>query len=234
MLRLIFKVYSSSGLDGIKILIELNNTPSITDPVTLIVGGDALRIVLGADELLAESDIFYEKTFGVIVTDSAGNPIKNQKVDFTITATDYIKGYMELVDTSVPADGKPDAWQQNITTLPGTSSCPNEDFDNDGQLDAGEDTNNNGKLDPTQAASVTGTGTTDDQGKLTVKVVYPQSEALWSKQLLTAKTVVEGTEFVENTSFVLPMTAEDFKKVDSGLPNELSPYGRATDCSNKD
>ncbi len=67
MLRLIFKVYSSSGLDGIKILIELNNTPSITDPVTLIVGGDALRIVLGADELLAESDIFYEKTFGVIV-----------------------------------------------------------------------------------------------------------------------------------------------------------------------
>lgn len=225
---------SSSGLDGVSILTELNDTPAITDPVTLTVGGDALRIVLGTDELLAESGIFYEKTFGVIVTDSAGNPIKDQKVDFTITATEYMKGFMELVDTSIPADGKADIWRQNITTLPGTSSCPNEDFDNDGQLDVGEDTNNNGKLDPTQAATVTGSGTTDEQGKLSVTVVYPQSEALWSKQLLTAKTIVEGTEFVENTTFTLPMTAEDFKKVDAGLPNHFSPYGVATDCTNKD
>lgn len=221
---------SSSGLDGVQILTELNDTPAITDPVTLTVGGDALRIVLGSDELLEDSGVFYSKTFGVIVTDSSGNPVKDQRIDFTITATDYIKGFMQLVDTDIIPDGEPDQWQQVITTLP-VSSCPSEDLDNDGQLDAAEDDNSNGKLDPTQAATVTGTGTTDDQGKLTVTVVYPQSEALWSVQRLTATTIVEGTEFVENTIFTLPMTAADFNKVDSGLPNENSPYGQAAACS---
>lgn len=220
---------SSSSLDGVQINTYLQDYPTITDLVTLTVGSDALRIVLGSDETLADSGVFYTKTFGVIVTDSAGNPIKDHKVDFTIKATDYIKGFMYLAD--IDGDLTPDIWAQEITTLPGSSSCPSEDLDNDGQLDSGEDDNGNNKLDPTQAATVTGTGTTDEQGKLTVQVVYPQSEALWSIQRLTATTVVDGTETVENTTFTLPMTADDYNKVDEGLPNQVSPYGTAAVCT---
>lgn len=196
---------SSSALEGVKILTELQDFPVITDQVSLTVGGNALRIVLGSDENLGEEGVFYKKTFGVIVTDSAGNPVKEQAVDFTIAATHYNKGYM------VPGLV---AWGSVITTV-----CPVEDFDHDGNLDIGEDENNNGTLEPTQAATVTGTGVTDDQGKLTVEVVYLQSEAIWSIQRLTATTVVGGTEFVEHTSFLLNLSADDASDPTILVPN---------------
>jgi hypothetical protein len=218
---------SSSSFEGVKIDTFLQDYPTITDLVNLTVGGDALRIVLGADENIAEDTIFYKKTFGVIVTDSAGNPIPNQAVDFTIAATDYIKGQLFLVDTSTPPDGTADEWGYFPTV-----TCPVEDFDHDGNLDAGEDINGNGTLEPTQDATITTNGITDAEGKMTVEVIYPQSHALWSKQRITAKTVSEGTEFVENTTFGMSILASDMDDPDISPPNVFSPYGQTGACSN--
>ncbi len=217
---------SSSSFEGVKIDTFLQDYPTITDMVNLTVGGDALRIVLGADENLAEDSIFYSKTFGVVVTDSAGNPIPDQAVDFTIAATDYIKGQLLLVDTSTPSDGTADEWGYFPTV-----TCPTEDFDHDGNLDAGEDINGNGTLEPSQDATITTNGITDAEGKMTVQVIYPQSHALWSRQRITAKTVSEGTEFVENTTFGMSVLAADMDAPDISPPNVLSPYGQATSCS---
>ncbi len=217
---------SSSSFEGVKIDTFLQDYPTITDMINLTVGGDALRIVLGADENIAEDTIFYKKTFGVVVTDSAGNPISNQAVDFTIAATDYIKGQLNLVDTSIPADGIADEWAYFPTV-----TCPAEDFDHDGNLDAGEDTNGNGTLEPSQDATITTNGITDAEGKMTVQVIYPQSHALWSRQRITAKTLSEGTEYVENTTFGMSVLAADMEDPEVPPPNVFSPYGQAASCS---
>ncbi len=217
---------SPSSYEGVKIDTYVQDNPTIIDSVNLTVRGDASRIVLGSDELIAEDGIFYSKTFGVIVTDSAGNPISGQKVDFTIAANSYLKGTMELVDTSNPADGIADRWARFATI-----ECPIEDFDRDGNLDNGEDINGNGTLEPTQDATITSTGTTDAEGKMSVQVIYPQSRALWSTQLITAKTVVNGTEFVENTTYGMDILLEDVDDPESSVPNQLSPYGLIGSCS---
>ena len=215
---------SSSAKDGVKITTFIQGYSTVADDsVFLTVGGKALRIVLGHDHLLESEDIFYKKKFGVIVTDSAGNPIKDQKIDFTITPKEYYKGFMRLVDTK--GDGKADKWEQYKT-----ADCISEDFDNDGNLDVGEDLNNNGTLEPTRDATVTGSGVTDEQGKITVEVVYPKNTALWTEQKITAITQVNGTEFVENTVFVLPISADDANDVNVSPPNIVSPYGFSGSC----
>jgi hypothetical protein len=220
---------SPSSYEGVKIDTYIQDNPAIIDSVNLTVRGDASRIVLGSDELIAEDGIFYSKTFGVIVTDSAGNPIPDQKVDFTIAANTYLKGQMNLVDTSNPADGEADRWARFATI-----ECPIEDFDRDGNLDNGEDINGNGTLEPTQDATITTTGVTDAEGKMTVQVIYPQSRALWSTQLITAKTVVNGTEFVENTTYGMDILLADVEDPESSVPNQLSPYGLNGSCSDPD
>ena len=216
---------SSSAKDGVKVTTFIQGYPGVADDsVFLTVGGKALRIVLGHDHLVFKEDAFYKKNIAVIVTDSAGSPLKDQKVDFTITPKEYYKGFMRVVDTD--GDGTGDSWAQ-FTTAP---VCISEDFDNDGNLDAGEDLNNNGTLEPTRDATVTNSGITDEQGKITVELIYPKNTAMWSKQNITASTQVNGTEFVENTDMVLPLAGDDASDIKVAPPNILSPYGLSGSC----
>ena len=211
---------ASSAKDGVVIKTYIQSAPSIADEIKLTVGGKALRIVLGHDHLIAADEIFYTKTYGVIVTDSAGNPIKDQNIVFTITPTKYYKGYLSYSEL-----GDKKEWRQVVTDI-----CPSEDFDNDGNLDAGEDVNNNGKLEPTHDAAITGSGVTDENGKITVQVVYPKSTAWWSEQAIEASTVVGGTEYLERTEFTLNVLTADVK-TESDPPNRFSPYGTWGSCS---
>ena len=200
---------SSSAKDGVVINTYIEGYSGTTqDMVKLTVGGNALRIVLGNQNKVASDGVFYKETFGVIVTDSAGNPVKDQSVDFTIVPTHYYKGHMEKTLKG---------WKSEVST-----TCPAEDFDHDGNIDEGEDENDNGLLDPTHAATVAGTGRTDEEGKLSVEVIYPKSEAEWSRQLITATIKVAGTEYVEHHSFTLGISAEDAKN--EGLPPNVTFY----------
>ncbi len=227
----------SSAKNGVIINTYIQEYPEIKDDITLTVGGDALRIVLGHNEKIAKDSLFYKKTYGVIVTDSAGNPVKDQEIAFTITPTDYYKGFMvplrdqnpnvTVVDGVIITDNNSGHWVRKVE-----AACKSEDLDNDGNLDEGEDDNNNGRLEPSHDATVTTSGKTDEEGKLTIQIIYPQSSALWSRQLLTSTVVVEGTEFVEHAVFDLPILASAVEDLDIAPPNQLSPYGIAADCSN--
>jgi len=219
---------SSSAKDGVVINTYIQGYSSTTseDIVKLTVGGNALRLVLGNQNKVASDGVFYKETFGVIVTDSAGNPIKDQKVDFTIIPTHYYKGHM--------APTLDNGWKPVIT-----ATCPAEDFDHDGNLDENEDENKNNTLEPTHAATVTGTGKTDGEGKVSVEVVYPKSEAEWSRQLLTATIKAAGTEYIEHHSFTLNMSIDD-AKLDGIVPNvtyyneDRDHDGAITDTFNED
>jgi len=208
---------SSSAKDGIVINTFIHGYPTVTeDSIKLTVGGNALRIVLGHDQLLVPDQVFYIKQFGVIATDSAGNPVKNQKIAFKIIPKRYYKGVLVY---------NGDGWIRAIT-----ARCDSEDFDNDGNLDAGEDVNNSGFLEPTHDATVTGSGVTDENGRIVVEVVYPKNTAWWSDQVIEATTIVDGTEYIESTEFLLPAAAEDVKS-ENTPPNIHSPYGIWGSCT---
>ena len=225
---------ASSEKDGVSIKTYIQGNTSINDEVKLTVGGKALRIVLGHDNLFVPDEVYYAKTFGIIVTDSAGNPVKDTKVDFTITPTAYYKGRLNFIET-IKVDGKAQAIFEWVKS---SIKCPSEDLNNNGKLDAGEDDNGNGTLEPTHDATVTlkgsGTGLTDDQGKVLVEVIYPKNTAWWSDQRIEATINVNGTEHSEYTEFNLPILATDVRVKSVTPPNVVSPYGVATSCGNPD
>lgn len=224
---------ATSAKDGVKITSSLRITdPNIAavadDSVTLTVGGQGLRIVLGEDEKISEDGIFYKKSFGVIVTDSAGNPVKDKKIDFALTPLAYAKGSF-LPCGVILSDGT----ASDKPLFSQTASCASEDLDNDGLLDAGEDLNSSGRLEPTHAATVTNSSVTDSDGKVLATVVYPQSHSLWNKVRLTARILVSGTEYLESTDFVLPVLAADVGSCEVSPPNAVSPYGTDASCLTK-
>lgn len=211
---------SSSEKDGVEITTFIQGYEDISDVISLTVGSNALRIVLGHDHLQSSTDVFYVKNFGVIVTDSAGNPVTKQKVDFTIIPTDYAKGRM--------------VWNGEVWVPEYSVQCPSEDANNNGKLDIGEDINRNGTLEPTHDAAVTGTGVTDENGRIVIEVVFPKSRALWSLQKITSSVVVDGTEFIEQTKFRLPILAGDVGDEEVTPPNYLNPYGTSDRCDTVD
>lgn len=224
---------ATSAKDGVKIssslrLTDPNASPVADDYITLTVGGQGLRIVLGEDEKITEEGLFYKKSFGVIVTDSAGNPVKDKKVDFALVPLAYAKGSFAPCGVTL-SDG-------TLSTKPvfvQTASCASEDTDTDGLLDAGEDLNSSGRLEPTNAATVTNSAVTDSDGKVLATVIYPQSHALWNKVRLTARILVSGSEYIESTDLVLPVLAADVGSCDISPPNAVSPYGVDASCLTK-
>lgn len=224
---------ATSAKDGVKItsslrLTDPNASPVADDYITLTVGGQGLRIVLGEDEKIVEEGLFYKKSFGVIVTDSAGNPVKDKKVDFALIPLAYAKGSFAPCGVTL-SDG-------TLSTKPvfvQTASCMSEDIDSDGLLDTGEDLNSSGRLEPTNAATVTNSAVTDSDGKVLATVIYPQSHALWNKVRLTARILVSGSEYVESTDFVLPVLAVDVGSCEISPPNAVSPYGVDASCLTK-
>lgn len=218
---------ASSARDGVEIQATLQNDSTILDTVKLSIGDRAVQIVLGHDENMTEDGVFYKKTFGVIVTDSAGNPVANKAVDFTLMPVGYYKGAMTCPEDA----GTITPWYWTPTVY-----CPSEDVNDNAYLDVGEDFNGNGRLDPTHTATITNKkAVTDAEGKANVEVIYAQSQALWSKLRLSATASVEGTEYVESLEFRLNLLSKDADNcLDEPTPNEVSPYGTASQCGSSD
>ncbi|PID44592.1 MAG: hypothetical protein CSB47_10955 [Proteobacteria bacterium] len=200
---------ATSAKDGVVITSHLEGESTIEDQTTLTVGGRAARIVFGYDEGIAENAPFYTKSLGVIVTDNAGNPISGKQVDFTVRSTHYSKGILS---------GPP--WQKSSSD----PLCPSEDLNSNGWLNEGEDFNNSGYLEPTNSTTITNTGTTNESGQLVVEITYPQNHAWWETIEITAQVTVDGTEYIEKMTMVLPVLAKDVEKP-STPPNYRSPYG---------
>ena len=185
------------------------------DTTKLTVGGEAVRIAFGFDELLAENPPFYEKTFGVIVTDNAGNPVANKQIDFTVTSIGYYKGSLVYSEDA-------GQWVYNDPLY--DCSAHVEDLDRDGWIDEGEDYNNSGTLEPTNSTTISGNSATDDSGQATVSISYLQNYAWWEKVAITATVTVNGTEYKSKIEQRLHALNADLTS-EGDPPNETSPYG---------
>ncbi len=218
--------------DGITIIGTTNDYPAVApSEVAMTITERQLNVVIGLSGMLSEveSDTRYTKTGVVQVTDGAGRPVPDATIIVSLTPTVYRYGYMAQVDTK--GDGQPDSWAAVITT-----ECNAEDINGNRILDAGEDTNSNGILDPRDPALVDednenaptvigGQITTDSSGVGFFKIAYPQSNALYFDIKVTARVEALGTEGVAYYDTILQIISSDTEDLNVAPPNEISPYG---------
>jgi len=211
----------STGVDGVTVQAQLQGISSNSTTANLTVTKKSLFISAGSGNALDGTDSStYRKTYTVFVTDAAGNPVPDVIITAAAWPRNYYKGYLQFSVTAT-------TWivAQHI-------ECRNEDRDRDGMLDAGEDINGNGHLDPGIPLNVTTGGKTDSNGTTTVTLTYPRDRANWLEVELTIRGNSSGTEATYVGYTLLPGLSSDFNRQDVSPPGVNSPYGQANVCSN--
>ena len=215
----------STGNNGVKISanVQRDDGTSVTGTTALTVSGQALFISIGKGKLIGElSEPVYKKQFSVYVTDANGAPVANKPLTLSVLPEGYRKGYMELPAVQVAVK-----WLPVVA-----ATCGNEDANRNGILDAGEDFNGNGKLDPGLPVVVSPAAvTTDAGGFATFFLQYGKNFALWVDTIITARASAGGTESVQTQRWTLELMEEDVSTA-GGPPNTPSPFGVSTACTN--
>lgn len=244
---------TTSGANGVTITATVQGT-SVTGPVTLTVGGQAVFLSLGTGNTINSPDqATYSITYAVLALDAQGAGLSNAPITLRVLPVNYVKGFRQWNGTT---------WA-TISTTKGTDpysspagqqACANEDTDYTGNISsldpAGavpmctdlvsgvsipghkKDYNCNGILDPGNVAAVSpNSGTTDANGELLVTVTYPKDHAYYVTVQLVATTSVAGTQSSTSATFLLPGAAADFNSQTTGPPGPVSPYGQAAICA---
>lgn len=214
---------SSSGFDSVKITGAVEGT-LISETVNLTVADRSLHIRFGTGNTIEETDddTSYIKRYSLFVTDAAGTGVPNATVNLGIRSTHYLKGQLAPgTETWGYAAGSP-------------LVCDSEDLNEDG-INDNEDLNGDGELTPGNVAVIMpGSITTDENGRASFSVEYPQNYAWWVAARITAIATVAGTESRSHAIFDFPASADDMK-VDGTPPNVVSPFGiDTTTCTNPD
>ena len=218
---------------------------------TLTVTNEPLGVTIGTNELIEEGEarLTYIKRFVVLVVDSSGKAMANVEITPSIDLTRFGKGAYEINRGVLPVqwqkvrgyaevdhDGDPTTppqlqplWGGNVAT------CANEDKNRNGVLEAGEDLDGDGALEPRRsdvAISMTGSNKTDAGGRAFLAIEYPKNEASWVEYNILVAGSVSGTEGRANFAGTLPVPASAVLTVDSSPAFQVSPYGSEPGCDN--
>lgn len=220
---------SSSTGEPATVNAAVGDAPDVSDTASITVGGQALRVALGTSGDIDTSDdgTSYVLPYVALVTDAAGNPITSADFELSVQSLAYQEG-MKVPDAE-------DEYYVPVYQAPATASdfgCGNEDLDHDGILDEGEDTNDNGVLDPGNVASVPRTAELGDDGTANFNLTYPKNFSGWVKVRLRVTAAVQGSETMQNAFFVLPAAADDVStSIDGDPPGVTSPFGTDGVCA---
>jgi len=108
---------------------------------------------------------------------------------------------------------------------------PFNDANGDGLRNRGEDQNDSNRIEAGNIAlAAPANVVTDANGQVIVSVSYPQEYAYYVEVTLQARTSVQGTEFVRQSTFLLAGSADDFKGSTSP-PGPFSAFGTGTSCT---
>lgn len=195
--------------------------------VTLTVTSEPVGVSIGENELIIVNELTYVKKFIVSVVDAAGAAKPDVGLVVSVDLLQYRKGFYVLAG---------DHWEKAGTLPSGdTAVCANEDSNRNGVLEAGEDINGNGRLNPGKAdvsVSLLQTKTRAD-GTAELQIQYAKSFATWVDAKITvAASGVIGTEG-RDTALVAPVPADaaSIKNKDVAPAYAVSPYGYAASCT---
>jgi hypothetical protein len=197
---------------------------AVAGNATMTVNQSALFIALGTGNTITNfNPETYEKTWTVYVTDATGVRVPGVPVTVKVIPNYFAKGRL--------------IWSEVDSTWIYLSyrECLNEDRVNqNGILDAGEDTNNDGTLTPGNVVALTAsTVTTDSNGAASIVMRYAELYASWIGVRLTATAIVSGTEATSFKDFPLDKLAGDYSVKTVAPAGVLSPFGTdATSCTN--
>jgi hypothetical protein len=215
---------ATTATNGVTIQAKIQGTAT-AKTTTLTVAKSSLFVSAGVgNELKVPNTSTYQQDYVVLVTDSSGNPVKDVNVTASVRATVYRKGvYTFVPSTPSTASG----WTPVVS-----ATCANEDSNQDGILDAGEDINGNGRLEPGAPVNIAANSKTDASGTTIVSLLYPKDRSNWTDVVVTFRGSVAGTESVYTTSvYTLPMSSADSTNQNVSPPGSPSPYGIASSCS---
>lgn len=220
---------SSGAADGVKVTATVVGT-SVRDEVRLTVAAKSLFVTLGTgNKIVVDGPTRYKFPYTVLVTDAAGVAIKETDVVLKVLPVSFRKGNYD--------------WNGKTWVATEFVKCPNEDTlsvdpgkNFNGILDAGEDSNGNGRLDPGNVATfdvggIVNTVETDANGFADFFIVYPQDFATWVDVQLSATTAVSGSEGSDLREFQLPVAAADLSNEDASPPGQPSPFGIGNSCN---
>lgn len=262
-------IYDSQGLATETPL----NTPLIeTKSLTVQTFSSSIGVSF-ADKIGTDTrEVYYLRNGSIYVTNSVGQPATNSPVSISVIPKDYFKGFYQIVDQSKVSltlnvdnvwqifhniDGK-DMYKLDPAVIPAKSdiadyqdyqlhtkaySCQNEDINLNNFLDAGEDINGNGQLDPINPVAVLDangnklepnqTLMTDSTGKLDFTIRYPKEYAEWFTANVRVSTKVDGTESVQSRGLTFPVLNDDVSIPNFLRPNWYSPFGTYSCLSSK-
>jgi hypothetical protein len=189
--------------------------------------GQVVLVRLGTDNLVESDPPLYRKIWVAIVTDTAGRAVAGATVVFNLrsgTASNpggFLKGRYFLPGLA-PA---PQVWTQ----VP-SAACANEDANFNAILDAGEDINGNGLLEPPGVSDVNPVGMTDGSGVALATITYPKNYASWAQVTLEATTGGAGATPASATFFLVG-AASDYTDLTVAPPGVFSPFGLSGNCA---
>ncbi|WP_336941677.1 Ig-like domain-containing protein [Acinetobacter pittii] len=180
--------------------------------------------------------VYYYKNISVQVTDVDGKPIPNQDVVMGVNALAYYKGAFDFVDTSTPADDKPDEY---LSIIRSACTAPVQAVNTNGEvINQLQPLKENSTVQVVSYINSAGTAatnnkyTTDGNGRFDLNIQYPKIYASWLTVQLTAKSTVSGSLIKGSTSLTLDYLKKDVTVSDRIAPNILSPYGIDPNCTN--
>lgn len=214
----------STRTNGVKLRATVAGT-SVAGTAALTVNGQALFISIGFGNTISNKDeTTYSKAFSVYVTDANGNAVPSQIVTLSTIPLLYGRGFLEWSGTF---------WTYNTAgTLGAYTACVNEDLNQNGVLDAGEDTNTNGQLTPGNPVVIApGTVTTDAQGRATFALEYGEQYVPWLTANIVARASVGGTESRSVLVHALTGLSSDFSSETVSPAGVVSPFGTTQSCT---
>ncbi len=154
---------------------------------TLTIVSNPVSISIGTDNTISvgASTLTYVKKYVVLVVDSAGNPKADVQITPSVDLGGFGKGYWKYNLVTQVWERSPDFGTVGLLA----ATCPNEDLNRNGVIDAGEDVNGNQQLDPRKSdvsVKLVGSSTTTDANGIAVlQLEYPQNVASWVKYKIT-------------------------------------------------
>ncbi len=184
----------------------------INNTVLLTVAGREVFFTFGTgNEIFEPNPAQYRVPYVIQVTDTDGRPVAGVEVIMRAVSVKYIKGY----------------WCGNIEAGAWTSvvsdRCDDEDFNRNGILDLGEDTNGNNSIEAGNIATVVPANEeteiiTNGSGFAFIDIFYPQEYGGWLEVELEARASVQGTESSETAIYLLNVAASDTEELDQSPP----------------